>query len=605
MFYIEWLRVYGNNQKYSEVKFGRKLNIIVGPSNCGKTMILKCIDYLLGSVEIPFDKDHYNSSKAEMKIGTDDGYIIISREFGKNSVLISGSSKLIPIGEYSINASKSKLTYGQALMGLLGVDLNKSPIKIFNNKDAQVCNLSIRQLVNTFIVKEEPIISKDNILIPDKSTSTLLEAAILYQLYGKNYITGNEKDPSWVREKKAIKKYISLKIQELEKNNDWLTMPLYNGAENTISENADAIVDDLDVEYKKIQEKFAETIKEVGKLSAQITSLNEKLFEDNDLIEKCQGLKDQYQADVKRIEFILEGKMKIGEVHEPECCPFCGGHMKEDTEADCLDALEKDMTSLVAKIADLDNELSSLENERADLSKQHDLVKKQYDSANDFLNQNYYPQVRSIKKKMKAYGQSMQEAKEKEIIRNNYEYTCKQLDEVSSELKKAITEFNPLKHFDNFFEPLSSRLAEALSYCHFPHSESAKIDPKTFDICIGSQTKNDYGKGYTAFLNSVFTSVLHEFINENGTYKGTPFIIDSPIMSLKEIKDTREKKDDDKLDDALEMKKPLFEQFLKMSDSSQVIVIENEVPADVDYGTETVFVRFGGEDGRKGFISEE
>ena len=41
MFIIDWVQAIATDGQVSEAKFGPHLNIIVGPSNCGKTMILK------------------------------------------------------------------------------------------------------------------------------------------------------------------------------------------------------------------------------------------------------------------------------------------------------------------------------------------------------------------------------------------------------------------------------------------------------------------------------------------------------------------------------------------------------------------------------------
>ena len=48
MFSIKKLTVSGPNKRDSEIVFGNRLTIIQGPSNTGKTMILNCIEYVLG-----------------------------------------------------------------------------------------------------------------------------------------------------------------------------------------------------------------------------------------------------------------------------------------------------------------------------------------------------------------------------------------------------------------------------------------------------------------------------------------------------------------------------------------------------------------------------
>ena len=75
MFSIKKLTVSGPNKRDSEIIFGNRLTIIQGPSNTGKTTILKCIEYLLGGNETPISDKH--------------GYDTLSLEIEKNNCCIT------------------------------------------------------------------------------------------------------------------------------------------------------------------------------------------------------------------------------------------------------------------------------------------------------------------------------------------------------------------------------------------------------------------------------------------------------------------------------------------------------------------------------------
>ena len=51
-FYINKLIVKGAGKKDAVAVFARGLTIISGPSNTGKTTILRCIDYIFGSKDL-------------------------------------------------------------------------------------------------------------------------------------------------------------------------------------------------------------------------------------------------------------------------------------------------------------------------------------------------------------------------------------------------------------------------------------------------------------------------------------------------------------------------------------------------------------------------
>ena len=48
-FYISQIAVSGDSVKYSTVDFKDGINLIVGPSNTGKSYIIACIDFMMGT----------------------------------------------------------------------------------------------------------------------------------------------------------------------------------------------------------------------------------------------------------------------------------------------------------------------------------------------------------------------------------------------------------------------------------------------------------------------------------------------------------------------------------------------------------------------------
>ena len=85
-FYIESIAAHGSGKNDAIVSFGEGLNIIQGYSDTGKTCVVKCIDFIYGSSEKPFDKNTgYN--RVSMRIVTPSGAITFSRTIGIKSRL--------------------------------------------------------------------------------------------------------------------------------------------------------------------------------------------------------------------------------------------------------------------------------------------------------------------------------------------------------------------------------------------------------------------------------------------------------------------------------------------------------------------------------------
>ncbi|EGP70683.1 AAA family ATPase, partial [Streptococcus mitis] len=105
--YLKKLTVTGIHKK-SEINFNKGLNIITGPSNVGKTCIVKCIDYLTGSSSLPFSPStHYNTITLEISV--DDSLVILSRNLEEDTIIVESTLPSILSGEYySKNKSKNK-----------------------------------------------------------------------------------------------------------------------------------------------------------------------------------------------------------------------------------------------------------------------------------------------------------------------------------------------------------------------------------------------------------------------------------------------------------------------------------------------------------------
>ena len=146
----------------------------------------------------------------------------------------------------------------------------------------------------------------------------------------------------------------------------------------------------------------------------------------------------------------------------------------------------------------------------------------------------------------------------------------------------------------SFFEEMEGYLKKILEAANYLNLTSAYLHHSDFDVVVNGKAKAMDGKGYRAFLNTVFALALVEYLREKSKYLAPPLIIDSPILTLKEGVD-------DHAPDT--MKAGLFEYLLKNSNSGQVIIIENEIPNSLDYSN-THMIEFtkGKKPGRYGLL---
>lgn len=102
---------------------------------------------------------------------------------------------------------------------------------------------------------------------------------------------------------------------------------------------------------------------------------------------------------------------------------------------------------------------------------------------------------------------------------------------------------------------------------------SLVFDKATMDIILNGKKKSTNGKGYNAYLSSAVALVLSRYMQKHARYSPGLIILDSPILSLKEI-DTRKP--------SQSMRNGLFENIVNFQNGIQTIIIENEIP-EIDY----------------------
>lgn len=105
------------------IDLGAGVNIIYGPSNTGKSCIVRCIDYMFGSSRVPFDEaTGYQIVKIIIK--TEHGSIMMSRKLNENTILVSSTDERIPSDKYKTNTDRKNYqrTINFVWLTLIGIE---------------------------------------------------------------------------------------------------------------------------------------------------------------------------------------------------------------------------------------------------------------------------------------------------------------------------------------------------------------------------------------------------------------------------------------------------------------------------------------------------
>ena len=148
MFYIKSLSVTGANVNTSSIDFTPGLNIIHGPSNCGKSYIVECLDYMLGAETSRIDAS-LGYDTIQILIVTDSGNISMERKLNSANIEVNSSNALIDSGTYKARSKKKGISL--VWLKLMGIN---DPVEIIRSSELKRQQLTVRTFYHTFLIKE-------------------------------------------------------------------------------------------------------------------------------------------------------------------------------------------------------------------------------------------------------------------------------------------------------------------------------------------------------------------------------------------------------------------------------------------------------------------
>ncbi|MDC3416596.1 AAA family ATPase [Aquibacillus salsiterrae] len=566
-FFIKQIFLTGPNVETASIHLDKGLNIIYGPSNTGKSYIVECINFLFGSNVKEFrigDDTGYN--RVSMEISTEGGSIFLERQFDDNKIIVSSSNPDIPSGKYS--TGKAKQSINNLWLQLMGIE---NPPQILKNESFGRQALTARSFLHTFLIEEDNVFQKESIIFRKSVFSkTAILSILLYFITGDAFEDFDPREEKKVKEakKNAVIKYINNHLASLATRRNELIDP------NSLSvyevrEKIDAILNEI----SNTEEKLSIAINRSKDLSNEIYNVNSQLAESNMLHNRYEVLRSQYNADISRLTFIVEGEVHKNGIQEVSRCPFCNGGLEKEEEESCIEAAGAELQKIVSQLKDLDEAEHDIINEIDNLYTKRSHLEIERSEIEAVINSELKPKINELQHSLNEYRSSIENQNETNVLERFEKemlYDLRQFeDEEESEIK-----YKPKEHFNQqIMHQIDEILTNILEKCNFDHFSSAYFSKDSFDVVINGQGKFTFGKGYRAFLNTVVALSFMEYLAQYGAFSTGLLVIDSPILSLKE-------KGSEQASDS--MKLSLFKYLLENQNNGQIIIIENEIP-QLDY----------------------
>ena len=608
MYYIKKIMIASENADHerivSTVDLAPGLNIIYGPSNTGKTLVLDCVDFMLGGEGQRLNNPALGIRDVTMILDVDGAALSLHRELeeGKSrDVIVASDVENIASGIYTTGSkTKEKDTVSSLWLKLMGIDQDVRIIQKIEESGTQ--NLTLRTFFHFFLINENRISGENSILKPGSQTFTRnipvsTITSLIYLAKEINYISPDET-------KKTPKKEIDVK-RETAKN-------IVDESMNALREHESLGLKGEDLRSAAdIQDEINGILEQIGaaenslkqttdrdlQVTKELIEISSAIAENTILRNRYDALRTQYESDMRRLTFIAEADLHRDGIPKLDHCPFCNGELPKEKTQSCLDAAVAEAEKIELRIKDLQYADEALKNELARLQRRKALLLREQQQVQAAIRGELRPQVEALRDKLVVFTGALEKAKAREMIRYFTDVLNTQLLRINEE-DEYSSDFDVRgKIREVLQEPMQRFLQEILQECHYDHYVGCRFDENTCDVVVNGSEKQAQGQGFRAFLNTVMALAVQEMLNEFNMHMPHLLVLDSPILSLKE---RGEEIGTEVTSDS--MRGGLFQYMIGHEKNRQTIILENVIP-QLDYSGVNVihFTRTPG-DGRFGLI---
>ncbi len=546
-FFIEKLVVSGSGKKTSMVDFSDGLNFIVGPSNTGKSYIVECIDYLFGlepskNKSFRFDPSlGYDTFKLYTR--TPNGTVIFERKFGENKINLSGTDPNFEHGNYSLGHT-AKRNISSVWLQMIGIN---EPHKILQSQAGKTQQLTWRSFLHMFFIKQDFVSRTQSVLynpeLNPNMTSTPSKASALFLMTGKDAAEYEANEDKKIRTAKrtavieyikdTVGRYANRESELLDARSNFIAKTNLSGYQ---IDDLRAEVDGINSEIDDLQKQINSNIEQSRRLMHEIYANNGRLAECETIADTFTVLRSQYQSDIGRLTFVIDGNIAHTQLPKRERCPFCDGRINAKGNDSYIDAAYAELQHIRVHFTELEKAERDIANEKATIESTLKKLEERKRAVDSTVSSELTPRLTTFKEKLSLYRYITEINKELDVIRAeertfNLELFEKETEEEPTEVKHDINKFFDAETVQTFQE----KLIVVLEACHYDGASSARLNMETFDLEVGGRSKAiSNGGGYCGFLNTVLALAFIEFLEGQGEYSPGLLIVDSPLTQLSE-----------------------------------------------------------------------
>lgn len=605
-FALRRLAITGPGKEPAQVTFTRGLNVIAGPSDTGKSFIAQCIDYALGSGDLPKEipeTEDYSSVVLEIEANNDQRVYSLERSLRGGEVLCKtvGQPDRVLAAKHQGDRGD---TVSQFLLDLSGLGTKK----VRTNEQGKTRPLSFRDLARLVIVDEEAVIKEISPVLSGQFTFKTVESGVFRLL-----LTGTDDSSIIAKEDpKVAKGRQAGKIELLEgllKNTrervaEFVEVGTLTHERDRLT-RVEAALQTALVERHAAQASVVPLQVKRSTAWSALRAVESKLAVLSELQTRFNLLQKQYSSDLRRLETIAEAGVRLDQLKE-ERCPMCGALAEHHDHREARPALADISVACKAEAAKTTTLLRDLQTTQVATAAEVEQLQATRDMGQGELN--------AISAELRAVMEQHVDVAAKKVddLRARAE-TCRQaidllervqelvelLEEANKPKKKEKTDVAGAAVSTAQADPFSKTVEALLKAWHFPDLDRVSFSENDQDIVISGRARKSHGKGVRAITRAAFNLALLRLCVDDERPFPNFVIIDSPLLVYEEP-------DADESSFPQDVKKHFWESVRGFFTEAQVIIIENskQLPSDNTLGDVNVVLFTGNDQARRGFIPQ-
>lgn len=572
---ISSIRILGETVNPIEINFKDGLNLIGGASDTGKSYLYQLIDSLLGKNSLPKEIDEakpYTQAILEVTNGKEINSFVKDLQNGSSYHFTGEKKKLIDLtNENPLNPKHGQSTSKKKGISNILLEIMDCPYnKVRKNIKGDLAAFSFRFFAHETMINEDIVYTGDPYFMGGqaKQTSTMSKEALLTSLSGIDDLSLEQVGMVLSTEK------ISGQLSEIDRQiqrNRLLLHPDEKYSEGTLNEIND--------EVSRCKRKISAYRSDILEFEKRRNDAYEKYVVAtrdfnyaNEVVSRISLLKENYESDLKRIEFIDQSNYYLKQFDNFPC-PICGQETTSNNEdLSNLILLERD--KLQAKLDGLEDTLTKAEQE----VKEKNEVRLGLDKDITLINNEIQKDIQPILSKTISELENLIQRRNHVASYQFLESQIHELEERQEKLTENKTNSKQEKtntevkiaaiSIDRLCEIVKTLLEE---WGLFKTVDIA-FDFSSYDLIVNGKLKSSYGKGYKALINSAYAIANFLYAHEKKIAYPGFVIIDSPLIVFSP-------KYKDKKDISLQVSDLFYKSIAERLKDYQIIIFENKLPS--------------------------